>query len=341
MDGPGDRRRVKRISLQHRLEFAGLRLLEIGLGALPKPIADRVGARIGDLLRWPLGIRRRMVEANVRRAFPDATPEWIDRVVRESYRHLGREVVSMLRLSQLDPAGVNAVVEVPDEDWAGFEEALAEGNGVILATGHYGNWEMAAAAVAARGVPIAAIVKAQSNRLVDAHIERARRRLGVETVDMARAPRRIPRDLAANKGIGIVGDQDARSSGVWVDFFGVPASTYRGPALFALRYDAPVIAAVCRRLPDGRYRLSGKRIPVERTESLEADIGRVTAILAARLEAQIREDPTQYFWFHNRWRTRPPEEPASLRAGTTPHGGRAPSGEPEPASPRRSDDGIQ
>jgi Kdo2-lipid IVA lauroyltransferase/acyltransferase len=310
---------MSRPRLQHRAEYAIARAIEGSLTGLSPRAADRAGAMIGELVRSPLGIRRGVVEENLRRAFPDADDAWIERTTKEAYRHLGREVVAMLRLSSLDREGVNATVEIPDEDWAAVEEALAEGRGAIFATGHYGNWEMAAAAVAARGVPIEAIVKRQSNPLVNARIESARRALGVETVDMGEAARKVPRALLSGKAVGIVADQDARHSGVWVPFFGVPASTHRGPALFALRLGAPLFAAATRRLPDGRYRLTGKRVDVRRTESLEADVERVTADLSLRLEEEIRKDPAQYFWFHKRWKTPAPEEPTPRLSGTISH----------------------
>lgn len=305
--------------LQHRLEDRLVSMMESTIGGVSAGAAARVGQRLGGWVRAPLGFRRNVVEENLRLAFPEADDEWIESTVRESYRHLGREVAAMLRLSTLDRKKVGELVEIPEDDWGAFEEAMAEGRGVLLATGHYGNWEMAAAAVASRGVPIEAIVKRQSNPLVNARIEAARRNLGVETVDMGEASRKVPRSLLSGKAIGIVADQDARGSGIFVPFFGVPASTHRGPALFALRVGSPIMAAVARRLPDGRYRLTGQRIDVQRTDDMEADVRRVTTALAAHLESEIRTDPSQYFWFHKRWKTRPPEEPLSQPSGTTGH----------------------
>ena len=313
---------MKGPSVQHRAEYALVRAIERATSGIPRTAAERIGGGLGRLVHRPLAIRRGVVEANLRLAFPEKDDAWRARIAREAYRHLGRESAAMLRLATLRPETVEQLVEIPEEDWASFAEARAEGRGVLLATGHYGNWEMAGAAMAARGVPMAAIVKRQSNPLVNRRIEDTRRRLGIETVDMGEAPRRIPRALAAGKGIGIVADQDARGAGVWVPFFGVPASTHRGPALFSLRLGAPLFSAVCRRLPDGRYRLSGVRLRVKRTDSLDADVERLTAMIAAHLEGEIRRDPTQYFWFHKRWKSRPPEELASTRAGTISHGGR-------------------
>lgn len=311
---------MKKPSLQHRGEFAIARTIEWGLSHVGRRAAERFGEQLGQFVLSPLGIRRDVTEENLRRAFPDAEESWIRDALRETYRHLGREVVAMIRLSTLDREEVRERVEIPDEDWAAFEAALAEGRGVILATGHFGNWELAAAAVAARGVPIKAIVKRLSNPLVNRRLEGARAALGVETIEMRDAPRQVPRALLSGKSVGIVADQHAGASGVMVPFFGTPASSHRGPAIFALRLGSPLFAAACRALPDGRYRLTGKRVSVERTDSLEADVERLTAELARRLEDEIRLDPAQYFWLHKRWKNAPRKELPSDGTGTRDHG---------------------
>ena len=297
---------MKRPTVQDRVEYLLARTLEGAIAHLPSGAADPVGSAIGTLVRRPFGIRRRTVVENLRRAFPDADERWIDATAKATYGHLGREVVAMVRLSRLSREEVIALTDVPS--WPAVQAALAEGKGALLVTGHYGNWEVAAAAVAARGVPISAVVKPQRNRLVNAMVQEARARLGIGTITMRKAAREVPRLLARGGVIGIVADQDARSRGVWVPFFGIPASTFRGPAQFALRFDAPVFAAVARRLPDGRYRVAGDRLPLERTGDADADELRLTAALAAHLEEEIRKDPGQYFWFHKRWKTAPPPE---------------------------------
>ena len=296
------------------MEYALARTLEGAVASLPEGMADGFGRRLGRTVHR-LGIRRATVEQNLRLAFPHATEAWRDDVTRRAYEHLGREAAAMLRLAKLDKQAV--VDRTVTRGWDEMEGALAEGKGCILVTGHYGNWEIAAAAVAARGVPISAIVRRQGNLLVDQRLDATRRNLGVETIVQREAPRLVPRALRRNGVVGIVGDQDARKAGVFVPFFGVPASTHRGPALFALRFGAPVFACVARRLPGAgvRYEVSGTRVPVPRTGDLEADVEALTAELAARLEASIREAPEQYFWFHRRWKSKPQAEPGSAEQG--------------------------
>jgi KDO2-lipid IV(A) lauroyltransferase len=304
MFAPETAPKKKKHSAAHRAEYAVARALEKTVSTLPEKAADRLGRRVGSLLHG-IGVRRDTVESNLRLAFPDKPDPWIHETMRQAYAHLGREAAAMMRLSRLDPQAV--VERTITTGWDQLEEALAIGRGVLLVTGHYGNWEIAAAAVAARGVPIAAIVRRQGNRIVDERLQQLRRNLGVETIYQGQAPSRVPRILRANGVVGIVGDQDARKSGVFVPFFGRPASTHRGPALFAMRLGAPVFSCIARRLPgdDIRYEVKGERVEFNPAGVLDDDVRSLTAELAARLERQVRVAPEQYFWFHKRWKTSP------------------------------------
>ena len=272
---------------------------------MPERASDVFGKNVGRLVH-KMDSRLDVVDENLRHAFPEKDDAWIAEITRKTYEHLGREAASMMRLSKLDPQAV--VERTITVGWDQMEAARSEGRGVILVTGHYGNWEVAAAAVAARGIPIAAIVRRQGNRLVDERLQALRRNLGVETIYQSAAPSRVPRVLRANGVVGIVGDQNARRAGILVPFFGRPASTHRGPALFALRLNAPVFSCIARRLPgnDVRYEIAGERVDFTRTGDLDTDVTALTTELARRLEKQVRIAPEQYFWFHRRWKISPP-----------------------------------
>ncbi len=300
---------ARKHTASHRAEFALARSLEKAVSALPEGAADRVGRRFGRFIHR-IGIRRDIVDANLRLAFPERDNRWIELTTLRAYEHLGREAAAMMRLSKLDAAAV--VERTTTIGWDQMENALSLGKGVLLVTGHYGNWEIAAATVASRGIPIAAIVRRQGNRLVDERLQELRRSLGVETIYQGQAPSRVPRILRANGVVGIVGDQDARKSGIFVPYFGQPASTHRGPALFALRLGAPVLSCIARRLPgdDVRYEVTGEHVQFTPSGELDADVMSLTAELASRLERAVRFAPEQYFWFHKRWKTKPPPRDA-------------------------------
>jgi Kdo2-lipid IVA lauroyltransferase/acyltransferase len=304
-----------------RLRFRAEELLLRGLGGalalLPERVADAAGAGLGRALHSLVRVRRGTVRENLRRAFPDASAAEVARISAGAYRHLGREAVAILRLARSSPRAIVESTEM--RGWDEFQAALAEGRGALMVTGHLGNWEIGAAAVAARGVPVRAVVRGQTNPRVTERLNEVRARLGVWPIDQAVAPRAVPRALRAGMAVGIVADQDARNAGVWVPFFGHPASTYRGPALFAVRFGAPLFACAAVRLPGSRprYAVELRRVEVESSGEAELDVARLTAALALDLERSVRRHPDQYFWLHRRWKTAPPEPPSAGDGTTT------------------------
>ena len=288
---------------RHRVEYAAVRLARLMDRILGPGLSATIASGLGRLAYRTIGIRRDVVEDQLRLAFPDRDEAWIRRVASDAYAHLAREGLSMLRLSRLGREDVLAVTEVEE----GLEElrtAVAAGTGAVLVTGHFGNWEIGGAALAARGIPLDVVARRQANPLFDRLINRARERLGMRVVERGRATRESLRGLRQGHVVALVADQDARSAGIFVPFFGRPASTFRGPAVLALRSGAPLFIGTAVRQPDGRYRVRVRPITIPGTEDPEAQVRELTAAHVAALEAAVREQPEQYFWHHRRWKTR-------------------------------------
>ena len=292
--------------VRHRIEYLLVRAAR-GLDRLLGPrLSGALASGLGRFVYRRLRIRAKVVESQLRAAYPERGEAWIRGVARGAYEHLGREAMMLIRLSRL---GREAVIEATVMDGLDeLREGLAEGNGALVVSGHIGNWEIGGAAIAARGVPFDAVARPQGNPLVARLIDGTRARLGMTIIPMGGATKRALRSLRAGHVVGLVADQDARQRGVFVPFFGRPASTFRGPALLALRSGAPVFAAASTRLPDGRYRVRLRRVTVPDAGDPARQELELTARLAAELEAAVREDPTQYLWHHRRWKTRPPVE---------------------------------
>jgi KDO2-lipid IV(A) lauroyltransferase len=194
-----------------------------------------------------------------------------------------------------------------------FDELLRdmeEGRGAIIVSAHLGNWEMGSASGAAHGLAIDAVMHRQRNRRFDQDLRETRGRLGMGIIIRDHAPRQVLRSLRANRAVALVADQNVSRAGIFVDFFGVPASTARGPAIFAQRTGAPIWTALAVRVDEGdvRYRIVLRRLDVEPGSGDEEDVRRVTQAINDALEAVIRDYPEQYFWHHRRWKTRPPVE---------------------------------
>ena len=301
------------MSVAHRAEYYALRGVVGMLDRMSFVRAARFGERLGALGYRPLGIRRGVVERQVAAAFPEKSPDEVLRIARGAYEHLGRTVIETAMMARLGQAEILDLFEGAD-DFELVEQALAGGRGCIFVTGHLGNWELGGAYLAARGVPLDVIVRRMQNPLFDRYINETRTRLGMQVVYDAEAVRRTPRSLRENRAIAFLADQGVKGlASTFVPFFGRPAKTPRGPAVFALRMNVPTVFAVPLRQPSGRYRMSFERIPVVETGERDRDVDAIVASYTAVLERWVRRAPEQYLWHHRRWRRQPPDTPAELR----------------------------
>ncbi|MBI4521825.1 MAG: lysophospholipid acyltransferase family protein [Gemmatimonadetes bacterium] len=300
-------------AVSHRLEYAGFRLAAWLASAFPESLALRCGAALGTLTYRLVRIRRADVERHLACVFPERPESWRRAVALACYRHLGREGMALLRLARLGREEI--VARTPIQGLDALTRAIAEGRGALVLTGHLGNWEIAAAALAARGLPIDVVARTQANPLFDRALGELRERLGMRVIRQAEAPRQVLRSLRAGRVVGLLSDQDARRAGVFVKFCGMPASTARGPALFALRARAPVFVGVALRPAGGgaTYDLRLREVAVHPSGVVDEDVRRITQAHVQVLEDFVREAPSQYFWQHRRWKTRPVQEQASGR----------------------------
>jgi len=300
-------------SLSHYAEYYSLRATIAALRALPWERACRIGASLGALGYRPLGIRKRVVDRQIAAAFPEWPPERVHLVALGSYRHLGRSAIETALLDSLGRDGLLDLVENV-EGWHLVEEVVAKGSGAILVTGHIGNWELAGAYVAARGIPIDVIARGMANPIFDTYLNHTREQIGMVVVKDTDAVRRTPRSLRAGRAVAFVADQGVMGlASTFVPFFGRPAKTPRGAAVFALRFNVPVLFVVALRKPNGKYRVIVERIEVPPTGDRERDVDSIVAGFTQLLEKWVRIEPEQYFWQHRRWRRQPPDTPPELR----------------------------
>jgi Kdo2-lipid IVA lauroyltransferase/acyltransferase len=293
--------------LAHYAEYVALRGALAVMRRFGFARGGAVGARLATLGYRPLGIRREVVERQLRVAFPELDPPSIERLAHAAYAHLGRVAVEAALLPYH-----GRVLDLFDdaENWEAVDRARAGGSGILFVTGHLGNWELAGAYVAARGIPVDAVARNQANPLFDRYLTRTRQRLGMRVVPDERAVAQVPRAIRAGRGVAMLTDQETVGlASTWVPFFGRPAKTPRGPAVFALRLNAPLIFGCALRQGSGRYRMSFEEVPVERTGDVDADVDRIVAAYTATLERWVRRAPEQYFWHHRHWKYPPPATP--------------------------------
>lgn len=309
-----DTRRSERVSasLAHRVEYYALRGVIEALGVLDWRRAGNVGAWIGSLGYRPLKIRRGVVERQIAAAFPGLGRKGVRRVARGAYEHLGRASIEAAMLSRLRRGAVLPLFEGAD-NFELVEDAMRRRRGLILVTGHLGNWELAGAYLAARGVPLDVIARRMANPLFDRYLTDTRSRIGMLVVHDADAVRRTPRALRDGRAVAFLADQGVLGlASTYVPFFGRPAKTPRGPAVFALRLEVPLVFGAALRQPSGKYRLVFEAVPVPSTGDVDKDVDAIVAGYTAILERWVRRYPEQYFWHHRRWRRQPPNTAPGL-----------------------------
>jgi len=300
-----------RPTLAHRVEYWALRAISTLLRPFGWRAASAFGAIVGGLAWWPLRIRAGQVQRAIRAAFPEFDERRVSVVARESYRGLGRVAIESIVLSRADPQAVRDAFIEPAEGWELLKAALARGEGVVLVSGHIGSWELCAAYMAARAVPVDAIAMHMANPLSDGFFRRTRERLGIRVMFDDEAVRQIPRALKSGRAVGFQGAKGLAST--FVPFFGRPAKTPRGAAVFALRGELPLLFVAAIRQPDGRYRFHVETVPLAHHADREQAVDATVLNYTQMIERYVRRFPEQYFWQHRRWRRQPADTPAHLR----------------------------
>lgn len=282
----------------HQIEY----LLLVGFGAalrlLPRHIRSAIGACLGHIIYF-IGIRKSVTYANLLAAYPSLPPRGIQKTLRKIYAHFGRVAAGFVGLPRLSRNDLGKWVFV--EGFDVLDAVLKQKKGGIVVSGHIGNWEIMGCIAARCGYPVSFVVAAQSNPLVERLIDRYRGEAGVEIIKRRDAVRGVLSALKRNRLVAIMIDQDAHNDGVFVPFFGRPASTPRGPAVFHQRTGSPLLFAHSVRLPGERYRIRFEPISSDQSQDPDA----LTAQMTRMLENTIRETPEQWFWMHRRWKSAP------------------------------------
>src|SRR5271154_1728706 len=294
-----------RESLEYAAAWAGIKLL----GLLPRPVARLIGASFASAafaIRAPL---RRAAMFNLRLAFPD----WTDAKRRQGIRGMIRQVGWMAgefsQFPKYTPERIERVVAV--DGFENFDAARRRGKGVLFLTGHMSAWELAPFAQALSGHRLHFLVRPIANKRVDALINGYRCRSGNQPIEKNRSARAILKVLGDGGTVGVLADHNTDiEESVFVDFFGVLASTTSGLARIALRTDAAVVPGFLS-WDDAlqKYRLRFEpAVELARSGDEEADVIENTARFTQVIEAYVRAHPDQWLWVHKRWKTRPPGE---------------------------------
>lgn len=275
------------------------------LGAIPRPMSGRICDRLGSLLFRLDRKHRRIALANLHRAFGEEKSDAEIRAIAERvFQQLARILFEIGWSLRFDLADLARHISINGKDR--FEAALARGEGVLLLTAHAGNWELMPILAAMGGVPVGVLYRPLDFKPLDRFIRKLRSRFGASLIPTHRSARRVLGALRRGEVVALLMDQNVDwYEGVFVDFFGHRACTNKGLALIALKTGAPVLPVFMTRDRDGFTAEIGHELPLLRTGDKTKDLEVNTQQYNDVIEAFARRFPNQWFWVHQRWKTRP------------------------------------
>jgi Kdo2-lipid IVA lauroyltransferase/acyltransferase len=289
------------LAARHRAECALFDVVA-WVGRRLSPLARlRAGAWLG-LVFWAIDARhRRIATDNVRQAY-GATLDaaGAGRLAKQSMQHLARIVVETL--CRTPQAGAGHELPLIAEGMEQLHAALARGKGVIVFTGHLGNWELLAINGGRSGLPVASIARPLDNPLLEQRLAAARSVHGNALINKRGAVIEAMSALRQGRLVGILIDQRPKQGGVAVPFFGRPAFTTEALAVLALRTGAAVFPGFAVLEDEQSWHVViGQEVEIRRTGNSPADVVRVTAACTAIVEQWVRRYPEQWLWTHRRW----------------------------------------
>jgi len=300
-----------RNDLFDHLVYLALRVVASGAHSYGVDVSLAIAKAIGGVMYAIDKRHRDRAIGNLKRSFPDMP----DRKVRvmakrsmEALCMLGVEVMFTTRLVRVDT--FMRYVELGD----GFKDVLRlllkRDQGLILLTGHYGNWEILGYVLATLGFPTTSVARPLDNPYVSDYVFGVRERTGQRIINKKSATLEVTDLLDNHQAIAFVADQNAGRKGIFVDFFGRKASAYKSIGLLAMQYDVPGVVGYARRLGD-RFKFECACQDIIRPEDWkqqEDPLRYITQRYTKAIEDFVRADPGQYLWVHRRWKTRPKGE---------------------------------
>jgi KDO2-lipid IV(A) lauroyltransferase len=313
-----------RSDVRNLLEYVSAWLVLHSLSLLPRRLALAVGELIARVAYCFHGRLRRVGYRNLELAMPDLGAKERKSIVKNVFLNMGRLLGEFSQFPKLDRQTIETIVVY--DGLENYKRAASRGRGVLFLTGHFGAWELCAFAHGMFGNRLNFLVRPLDNPRIDAMITRYRTLSGNRVINKNNSVKPVLKALGKGEAVGFLADANTLpDQGVFCDFFGIPACSTTGLAVFALRTGAPVVPGFLfwdRSL--GKYRLRfDPEIPLINAGDFREAVRLNTARFTKVIEDYSRRYPDQWLWIHKRWKTRPDGEPdlypVSGRSVASPH----------------------
>ena len=288
-----------------KIAYRVIKILFKLIGLIPRKLAFRLGNLMGQILFLADRKHRKIALNNLTCAFGnEKNPYEIRILARRVFKNLGQIVFEIGWSLRIERKDFQKYFNI--QGLSNYRNAYKKGKGVLLLTAHMGNWELLSIIMAMAGYPVSVLYRPLDFFLLDRFFAMLRGRFGAELIPSAQSMRKILRSLKYGKVVGMLMDQNVDwYEGVFVDFFGHRACTNKGMALLARRTEAPVIPVFLVREKSGFMAEFGSEIPLIKTEDIRKDLEANTQQYNRIIEDFVRRYPDQWFWVHQRWKTKP------------------------------------
>ncbi len=285
------------MKMMERFTYRILTVLSRRLRRLSFIARSRLANRFAVIAFYQISVRKTLAAKNIQLAFPEKSKAWVVATLKQCYTHFAINFIQFLALPN---SFNNYSFSVIGRNY--FDQAIAQNKGVILITGHFGLWEMLGAWLGLNGYPCYGIITRQKNRGGDKFIKGIREQNGMHHIYRKGVRDSMYKVLQDRNVLILASDQDARSHGIFVEFFKQPTSTPKGAAIFHLRTKSPMVFCTTR-LEGSEAVIEFEPVSINGKATIES----ITQTYTTQLEEKIRRNPEQYFWFHRKWKTQPRE----------------------------------
>lgn len=289
------------------VEFAAVYGFYLFINILPNFLALKLGSILG-LIFYKLDKKHaRSAVNNLTIAFPNKNKDELDGICVNFYKNLGMVFVEIFRLNKYNKCNIDNFVELDPEALKSFSRK----QGILLLTAHFGNWELLAKTFSLKGYRGNVLARPLDNLYIEKILYKLRTSSGNKVIyNRENAVKNIISALHKNEIVGFLPDENAsKRIGVFVDFFGVKACTMPGMANIAAKTKVPVIPVFMVRMNEGNFSkhklIIGKPLDIKYTGDRKTDTLNILNMFNGRIEEMIKSYPEQWFWIHNRWKTRP------------------------------------
>ena len=287
---------------KNKLEFFFFKIALKLFSILGPNVTRQFAVGVGTLIFFFIPIRKKTVIDNLSKAFPEKSSKEIKRIALENYRNITMTFFELMCVTSISHETMKQQVEFVNYDL--LEKKINEGKGLIILTGHFGNWEFTMTSLAVSfDYPINILVKPQRNPYITEWLKNTREHFGAKIIDTGVSVKGLYKALVDKEVVGIAGDQRGHFDNPRFNYFNQPTALYTGTAAIALRTKCNVLLTANVRQKNRNYKCYMEELSLDNLPENEEDkLKLLTQRYISFLEKYVSKHPEQYFWMHKIWK---------------------------------------